>query len=436
MKIYCKKNLSVLIIIFSITLILSSDSIIAQSAIKPYTYSADSAKYYRKQYKKKEAWEYVLMAPGELVYLPMRATLKITKFGVIYVNDSQIIPRAIGFLTSDDGRRGVLPVYAARTGAGMKLFQKGWINEGSKLNLEGTVGLRSRQRYMFSLRNIKLFNNKLSTDIIVRYQFLSDEKFYGFGPDSDPDDESNYAFEQTTAYFSLGSSKENRFSFELFTGIDNTNIFNGKAATSPSSKRLYDFRTLPGLETGVTIGRIQLNLRYESRNSFRNTAGGGVLQASMGLFRESGGDRFGFWRSSVDYRRYFNLFYNRILVLRLAGEVTEELSGRLIPFQYMPELGEKTTIRGFQRGRFRDKDMVLVSAEYRYPVWQTTLDGMVFFDAGQVSPDIFNEYDSKNFKTGYGFGFNYWGKEGIALQIILSRSTEGFRFYFLLNQEF
>src|SRR5205823_4154188 len=53
--------------------------------------------------------------------------------------------------------------------------------------------------------------------------------------------------------------------------------------------------------------------------------------------------------------------------------------------------GTKTTLRGYQNYRFRDRDLLLMQAEYRIPL-RASVDATVFYDAGQVAgraPDLF-----------------------------------------------
>ena len=131
-------------------------------------------------------------------------------------------------------------------------------------------------------------------------------------------------------------------------------------------------------------------------------------------------------------RQHIHLFYNRSLALRLAGEITEPFSDREVPFYYLSELGRGETIRGFSRGRFRARDMVLGSLEYRYPIWAKA-DAILFVDVGQVAEDIFNDLSTDNFEVGYGGGVRIWGKEGLVTSFVIGKSSDGFRVYFGLN---
>jgi outer membrane translocation and assembly module TamA len=73
--------------------------------------------------------------------------------------------------------------------------------------------------------------------------------------------------------------------------------------------------------------------------------------------------------------------------------------------------GTKATLRGFQNYRFRDRDLLLMQAEYRVPL-RANVDATVFYDAGQVAgrvPDLF-----KDIKQGGGLSVSYM-RGGVAL---------------------
>ena len=90
-------------------------------------------------------------------------------------------------------------------------------------------------------------------------------------------------------------------------------------------------------------------------------------------------------------------------------------------------------MRGFARGRFRDKDMVLSSIEYIYPIWQI-INTQLFFDVGTVSHNVFKELNSDDLKYGYGVGFQLWNAEGVTSEFSVANSEDGIRFYLGINK--
>jgi hypothetical protein len=81
-------------------------------------------------------------------------------------------------------------------------------------------------------------------------------------------------------------------------------------------------------------------------------------------------------------------------------------SGALKAFR--PDLlgsdGTRSTLRSFRNFRFRDRDLVLLQAEYRIPIVET-IHATVFVDAGQVAPRTSELF--RDLRTGTGFSLNY-----------------------------
>jgi len=66
--------------------------------------------------------------------------------------------------------------------------------------------------------------------------------------------------------------------------------------------------------------------------------------------------------------------------------------------------GSRATLRGFRNYRFRDRDLVLMQAEYRVPL-HPNVHSTVFVDSGQVAPRTSELF--KNLRTTSGFSLSY-----------------------------
>ena len=213
----------------------------------------------------------------------------------------------------------------------------------------------------------------------------------------------------------------------VIAGLDLNDILDSKDEDNPAIAE----GDLPGLTEQVEMGRLQIVISRDSRDRPANPSRGSEASLIAGLFQDFDDD-FRFWQLSADLRYYLHLFYNRILSLRLAGELNRPLSDREIPFYYLSELGRQETIRGFSRGRFRDRDMILASVEYHYPVWRM-VNAVLFIDVGQVANDVFNDLSRDHFEFGYGGGVQVWGRGRLTTAFFVGKSQDELRFYFNLN---
>ncbi|MFC2076859.1 BamA/TamA family outer membrane protein [candidate division KSB1 bacterium] len=390
-----------------------------------------SEQEYPRKLESKDGWEKLASLPGDIIYFPFKVIFKGSETTIAYVHESMIIPKVVDYLTSDDGLRGLRPEYSARSGGGPRLFVNDLLTEGSKLNLGASAGLRGRKQLQADFARIQLMNNYLRADLLLRYRFLSDESFFGIGPNPSLDDRTNFAHSQTTAAARLIANVTRSLSLEAKPGIEFNRVLAGRDNTILSTDAVYSETGLPGLETDAGMASIELTANLDSRDRPANPMSGSQALLGAGLFRGLE-DSFGFYKLRAGFTHHLDLFYNRAIVLRIAAEFTEPMSGRRVPFYYLSELGSQETIRGFKRGRFRDRDMLLGSIEYRYPIWRRAVYARLFFDFGQVAYSFGRDPYGENLHTGVGCGIIAWGDDGALVRMTLGRSKDGIRFYLSL----
>ncbi|MCH7675620.1 BamA/TamA family outer membrane protein [candidate division KSB1 bacterium] len=387
---------------------------------------SDSVKILRKKYRAKKTWEQLVSLPGTLVSLPLVLFFKLNEELVGYTYEHKLVPRALGFLTSDDGEWGLRPRYTTRSGYGIKLFRKGLISEQSNLNLTLTGTTHGRQSYRLWFKNVDFLNGVLFGEGLIRYRKLLGENFYGIGNDTPTSNRSNYDHKLLTSEITLGVRPSKAFALSVVAGYDYNKILEGSNNDSPPTQEKFGESNLPGLREKVKVFRYKLGLHLDTRNRPGNTSSGNESLLTGTVFKQKDGDRFDFWKISADIRQYIHLFHNRVLVLRLASEITEPFANKEIPFYYLSTLGLHDSIRGYRRGRFYDRDFLITTLEYRIPFWYS-VDTMLFVDAGQVASDILHDFKLNKFQFGYGLGFRLWSEEGFVASIELGLSDEKVR---------
>ncbi len=338
-----------------------------------------------------------------------------------------MIPKTIDFLTTEDGRRGVLPTVAPRSGIGVRYFANDILNPGSRFRGTFAAGLRGRKLLEMHYYGIDVFDAALVVSGRAQYRNMTDERFYGIGPGTEEDDETSFGHKRALAELTVGRQLRERLRTELSVGYEHNIIRQGRGDSISITDVLTE-NELPGLEEESSMARIELSFQYDGKNrAFRPSAG---VEAELhgGVTTELKDNDFGFSTIGGDIRKYVHIRNDRILVFRLAATFVDPVSDRQVPFYSLSELGRTNTIRGFRRGRFRDRDMVLGSIEYRYPVWRA-MDALFFVDAGQVS----NSIDTDDLQFTFGGGFRVWGKKGTFLRLEIGVSDDGVRFHFFLN---
>lgn len=406
---------------------------IAQSEVQPEYKgdAADSTEFYRKKYSSKKTWEHIVSLPATIVSLPLVLFFKAQEGIVGYIYDEKLIPRAKELVTSADGQRKLSPKFSNRSGYGVKITQRGIFNSESALTLTATGSINSRQRYRIELEDVRL-GGPVYSNFRARYRKLPDESFFGLGPESMRSEKSFFTHEYATLEGGLNIKATAALSLQGIVRWDQNNVFGSKNETR-SAIDLYNRSEVAGLQTGVKVIQYHGGLLYDSRNRRGNPNRGYEMKLSGTLFQDTDDGPFNFRKVAADITRYIHFGHNRVLALRVAAETTRPSSdGDQIPFYFLSELGYRDTIRGFDRGRFRDRDLAIGSAEYRIPLWHR-MDSFFFVDAGHVGNNISEDFSTDLLNFGYGGGIRIWNDDDVKAVLQFAVSKERFRIYFNLN---
>ncbi|MBD3168598.1 MAG: BamA/TamA family outer membrane protein [candidate division Zixibacteria bacterium] len=383
----------------------------------------------------RETWEYILYIPGYIIFFPLEMVFAGGEWVAGKISTPSTTPWFIDILATDDGKRALVPTYTERIGGGFKLYQIGWFGEESKAQVKATIGFNYRQQYQVYLKRLSIVEDMLYLRVESAYQLFADEPFYGVGPNTPREAESNYAHERIYARIELTGQISPKFDIMAEARFERNNILPGKDKDDPSTTGMYSLAQLPGLETGIELIGADAKFVYDSRNHRGQPTKGWQAMVGGRIMTEAGDDRYGFWEVTSDIFKYINLFYKRTLVMRLAVDVIEPFDNRAVPFYYLNEIGPKETLRGFPMGRYHDEDMVLGSLEYRWPLTPSKLEALLFCDVGQVAEDIYDDIDKDDLEVALGGGFRLYGDDRELVRVEIAKNDDGWRFQLSVNKE-
>lgn len=193
-------------------------------------------------------------------------------------------------------------------------------------------------------------------------------------------------------------------------------------------------KELKGNTKLLTLGsRWVLDLHKGDKRVYR----GAKYIAGMDIAYSLKDNTYSYLTYHLEWQQFLPLGFlpkSRRLGFRAKLDKAEQLGDDDIPFFDQPTLGSTEYLRGFDTGRFQDDGSLLLTLEYRYPMWDF-IDVTIFVDEGQV----FTNYDEiaiNHFNTGYGFGFHFLSPMGIAFRTELAFSKETSRFIISLTPNF
>ena len=132
----------------------------------------------------------------------------------------------------------------------------------------------------------------------------------------------------------------------------------------------------------------------------------------------------------VDLQQYVPLVRDRrVIALRAFASSSDADAGQEVPFYYQRTLGGPDDLRGFRQFRFRDKNVLLLQAEYRWEIF-TAVDGAIFYDAGSVAPR-FEDLSFSDLESDYGIGFRFGTRNGVFLRVEGAFGSSGGKHFIL-----
>lgn len=183
---------------------------------------------------------------------------------------------------------------------------------------------------------------------------------------------------------------------------------------------LLDTDAVTGSDGGTDIG-VEFQAEWDSRDNIYAPTRGDFVQFWAGLHRDALGSDFDYEDYLLDVRRFIPLGSGHVLALQAKGRVM----GGDPPFYRLPSIGGISVMRGLFDGRFRDKSMAAVQAEYRFPIWKS-LGGAVFGGAGEVA-DVPADFTLQHIQYAGGVGLRLTldPKERINLRLDVGFSRFG-----------
>lgn len=275
----------------------------------------------------------------------------------------------------------------------------------------------------FALRNL----GGAPFDVVLRGQFyeLPQEDFFGLGPESREANRTNYLLDA----LEFGTEAQWKPAKQLRVGAGvsfvSPRIGVGTDNRFLSTERVFDPAGLPGLRAQSDFVRSDASVSFDWRDNPLHPRLGGFYGARVSDFRDQDLEAFDFRRFEVDLQQYVPLPHKyRALALRAAAVITDTAGGNQVPFFYQPTLGGSQTLRGFREFRFRDRNSLSLTAEYRWEAWWA-MDPAVFVDAGKVAFDR-RDLDLNDLEVSYGIGFRVHSNRAFIARLDLAFSREGF----------
>ncbi|MBU5611505.1 outer membrane protein assembly factor [Geomonas sp. Red51] len=309
----------------------------------------------------------------------------------------------------------------------------------------GTTGTLYGAMYPSPLRSIE-FNlsksSKVNADYEVRvrdqslmerqlelngflYNFTDGSaRFFGFGPGSSADDETNFADREFGYTASAGYPLSTNTMLFVGDRLRRVEIDEGAVKRLPDLQRRFSAAEVPGID-GFSTHAQSVSLVYSTLDAPIMASSGIRARATVEGSLAGLGSSARFVRYEAEVKGLFPVSDSRFIS---AGRMAVgQARGSSIPFLERSILGGETTLRGYGRNRFIDNSYVVCNLEerirlFRWEVFDVRADWELapFVDIGGVA-DTVGDLRAGNIEVNPGFGFR-----AVVRPNILGRIDVGF----------
>jgi outer membrane protein assembly factor BamA len=182
---------------------------------------------------------------------------------------------------------------------------------------------------------------------------------------------------------------------------------------------------------GGAVSQLIAGGAWDTRDNLFAPTTGSFAHASVAHSDDAFGADHRFTRYTGDARRYWRLGRGV-----LAGQAYVEATTGNVPFDQLALVGSGSVMRGYARGRFRDRDLAAAQIEYRAPI-VGRLGAALFAGGGTVAPTI-GKLGSSSVLPSFGGGARWLllPKQGTTVRVDYGMGTGSSGLYIAFNEAF
>ncbi len=180
---------------------------------------------------------------------------------------------------------------------------------------------------------------------------------------------------------------------------------------NPKGKHGLLTPNVQGQEGGTTAG-LGMVMTYDARDAIYWARQGTFLRFKNAYYRNAMGSDFDYESYTLEARQFIPMFSTGALGV----SALLNLKSGDIPFRELATADGDHNLRGIVRGKYRDRDLLVLQAEYKsylsdyswisHPWFKNRLGYAVFAEVGQVAHRV-EDMDWKEFRPDFGLGLRY-----------------------------
>jgi hypothetical protein len=303
-----------------------------------------------------------------------------------------------------------------------KLFANGAVVIG-----KATYSLRNFKLLQLSAASPAVAGGRLRLSGRARWQDAPELAVYALGPDSA---RTRADYSETRTEVSGQAELRPVRVIRLGAGLAYERYDTGGADTTrPSVEAFFTPAEMPGIGADPDYLHSFVAAGIDTRSGAGYSRSGSLLHATLHDYAQQNDGPYSFRRVDAIARQLIPLLHgNWVIDLSVRTSTTTTDGGNEVPFFLLPDLGGSGELRGYSAYRFRDRNSIIFTGEYRWYV-QEFVDMALFYDAGKVAARR-SDLDFDHLKSNAGIGIRFHGPQTTVLRVELAKGNEGLRFIF------
>jgi outer membrane protein assembly factor BamA len=297
---------------------------------------------------------------------------------------------------------------------------------GDRMMVDASAAI-SWRRYKMMQSQVswpRLMNDRLELGGEVKYQDFTQVNFFGIGNDSLKSNRTDYRLKDIDT---LGFATVRANPWLSITGragaLRRVDIERGTSTLYPATQDVFDEISAPSLTREPNYLHADVAVNADTRDVPGYPTSGGRYRLSVAAYHDQTFGQYSFRRVEADAAQYIPI-RRSVVALRARVDLSQTGDGQAVPFYLLPALGGANSLRGFLDYRFRDRDLLMLNAEYRWPIARK-IDAAAFYDAGAVAPEASGL--TRRFNRDYGLGVRVHSDTHMLVRLDVARSNEGTR---------
>ncbi len=258
-------------------------------------------------------------------------------------------------------------------------------------NLQSLVLYSLKKQFVAAVNGTIYFpGEKYILNQQLSYSFFPD-KFWGLGRGAPDSSVESYTYRQFYIYL----HGQRLVAKHIYVGLlyEYQRLFK----VNYTAGGLFDKENVTG-RNSYHVSGLGASFTYDTRNDAFAPDKGVFLQGYFNHFAPVFGSDFRYTNYVLDVRSFIKTYKKQVLALQAYAF----LNTGDVPLRSLASFGGSNSMRGYYDGRYRDKDQVVLQAEYRMPVYRR-LGAVVFGGLGNVGHG--NDFLSTvDLKYAYGGG--------------------------------